>query len=337
MTDSENRSNVARFASRWVPDVFHALANVVTTKAASPTGLATAARLATAAVVLTATPLVAQEGVPCLWRSSSHGPTTTDPTATIVRVAPRILISKPAESDVMTRDRDSQVTLAALHRRTRAVQVEQFESLPSPSDDQPGEGQGDEPVLGQPVPLTPPTLLPVPDNTPRGSIDPFDDGQPELIESDVLDLGEIPPVPEAAEDRSVDYPAQSGGAWLDIRPRGIGPFSRELVADADLPDDTSGLAQEEAIPQLVMLHRADLNMRDFWGGASFCHRPLYFEDNRLERYGAIRGPLCRAPALHSGLHFAWKAGVLPVSAAIDPPCNCVRSGYHTPPLKRLIK
>ncbi|QDV42149.1 hypothetical protein Enr13x_19920 [Stieleria neptunia] len=224
-----------------------------------------------------------------------------------------------------------------------------FESLPQPPAGNTVEVEVEVPALVQPVPLSqPPGLLPMRresaaeageqrDGQRNDTFDSFDAPQPELIESDVLELGDRQFGGDVIRREPVAGPTPSTGAWLDIRPRGLGASSQQLVADGDLPGDTSGLARHDPVPHLTMLHRSDLTMRDFWAGASFCHQPLYFEDNRLERYGAIRGPLKRVPAVHSGIHFAWKAGVLPLSAAIDPPCSSVRSGYHTPPLKRLIR
>ncbi|MCS7465290.1 hypothetical protein NZK35_01220 [Stieleria sp. ICT_E10.1] len=242
------------------------------------------------------------------------------------------------------------MTFSSLHQAGQAsagepLAQQPFESLPQPPSVNTVEVEVEVPALVQPVPVSqPPGLLPIRrepvlESADEGSstFDSFDDPQPELIESDVLDLGDSQFGHDVMQREPVTAPTQSTGAWLDIRPRGLGASSQQPVADADLPADTSGLARHDSVPQLTLLHRSDLTMRDFWAGASFCHQPLYFEDNRLERYGAIRGPLKRVPAVHSGIHFAWKAGVLPLSAAIDPPCSSVRSGYHTPPLKRLIR
>lgn len=321
------------------------------------------ATLACATSMLTATPLAAwgadiDRAVPI-----TTVPITTDPTATIVRLAPRILISNPAEINVSASKTSnqsrrhwnpptlvSQATFSSLHQAGQAPAASEpstqqpFESLPRPSADNTVEVEVEVPALVQPVPVSqPPGLLPIrrepaAESNDEGSrtFDSFDDPQPELIESDVLDLGDRQFGRDVMRHERVTVPTQSTGAWLDVRPRGLGESS-QLVADADLPGDTSGLPRHDSVPHLTSLHRSDLTMRDFWTGASFCHQPLYFEDNRLERYGAIRGPLKRVPAVHSGIHFAWKAGVLPLSAAIDPPCSSVRSGYHTPPLKRLIR
>ncbi len=327
-------------------------------------GVSTLAKLACAASMLTVTHLAAEDG-----GVDGGVPNTTDPTATIVRLAPRILISNPAEiaeiaeihappreaTGQLRRPSDppplvSQVTFSSLYQTgqtsaaSEPLTQQPFESLPQPSADNTVEVEVEVPALVQPVPvLQPPGLLPIrrepaaeSNDEGSGTFDAFEDPQPELIESDVLDLGDSQFGRDRLQHERVTAPTQSTGAWLDIRPRGLGASS-QLVADADLPGDTSGLDRHDPVPHLTSLHRSDLTMRDFWAGASFCHQPLFFEDNRLERYGAIRGPLKRVPAVHSGIHFAWKAGVLPLSAAIDPPCSSVRSGYHTPPLKRLIR
>ncbi|HBJ36166.1 MAG TPA: hypothetical protein DDZ51_15730 [Planctomycetaceae bacterium] len=61
----------------------------------------------------------------------------------------------------------------------------------------------------------------------------------------------------------------------------------------------------------------------FWESPIFCHRPLYFEERCLERYGQVRYPLLR-PAV-SGAHFFASYVALPYQAAMHPPCKCVPS------------
>ncbi len=276
-------------------------------------------------------------------------PITRDMTASLVRLAPRILISAPAPSfyEVVNEQTDEVQneragkhiviadTLASLVIHEQPPQLQEFESLPAPSANNTVEVEVETPNLVEPVPLTEMTL-------PEPSADVSDGRSPEffdspdigsgLLESDVLDLDDAAPKPEPSPS---EY--QRVIARLDIRPRKIGPSSQEFVPDADLPSDTSGLTPQPQVPSLVQLHQADLTMRDIWAGASFCHQPLYFEDQRLERCGVIDGPLHLFPSLHSGVHFAIKAGLLPIAAAVNPPCSSVRSGCSPTSLTRLFK
>lgn len=294
-------------------------------------------------VTLMTAPSVAEETVPI----------TRDMTASIVRLAPRILICDPAPSfdDVADDETDEDqserarrhlftaVALATLVIDEDAPQMQELEILPKPISNNTVEVEVETLDLVDPVPLA---EMPFEMRLPEPSADVSDGRLPEffnspdigsgLLESDLPDLDD--PAPKSEPSPS-EY--QRVIARLDIRPRKIGPSSQEFVSDTDLPSDTSGLAPQPQVPSLVQLYQADLTMRDIWAGASFCHQPLYFEDQRLERCGVIGGPLHLCPSLHSGVHFAIKAGLLPVTAAVNPPCNCVRSGCSPTPLTRLFK
>ena len=66
-----------------------------------------------------------------------------------------------------------------------------------------------------------------------------------------------------------------------------------------------------------------------WKASSLCHKPLYFENVQLERYGHSRGPF--AQPLHSTLHFFVSLVSLPYQTAISPPTECEYAlGYYRP-------
>ena len=63
--------------------------------------------------------------------------------------------------------------------------------------------------------------------------------------------------------------------------------------------------------------------------SNLCHKPLYFEQVQLERYGHTAGPI-KQPIL-SGAHFFANIAVLPYKMAINPPLECQYSlGYYRP-------
>lgn len=63
--------------------------------------------------------------------------------------------------------------------------------------------------------------------------------------------------------------------------------------------------------------------------SALCHKPLYFEQVQLERYGHTAGPI-RQPLL-SGAHFIGSLVALPYQMAISPPTECEYSlGYYRP-------
>jgi hypothetical protein len=66
-----------------------------------------------------------------------------------------------------------------------------------------------------------------------------------------------------------------------------------------------------------------------WKAAANCHKPLYFEQHHLERYGHSWGP-CLQP-LVSGAHFFTRLPVLPYCMGITPPNECIYPlGYYRP-------
>ena len=63
--------------------------------------------------------------------------------------------------------------------------------------------------------------------------------------------------------------------------------------------------------------------------SALCHKPLYFEDVQLERYGHTAGPF-RQPII-SGAHFMISLLALPYQMGMHPPNECVYPlGYYRP-------
>jgi hypothetical protein len=66
-----------------------------------------------------------------------------------------------------------------------------------------------------------------------------------------------------------------------------------------------------------------------WKASSLCHKPLYFEDVQLERYGHTAGPLVQPVA--SFAHFFGNIAILPYKMGINPPHECQYTlGYYRP-------
>jgi hypothetical protein len=66
-----------------------------------------------------------------------------------------------------------------------------------------------------------------------------------------------------------------------------------------------------------------------WKAAGYCHKPLYFEDWTLERYGHSHGPL--ADPFFSAAHFFVTLPVLPYKMGVELPWECVYPvGYYRP-------
>jgi hypothetical protein len=66
-----------------------------------------------------------------------------------------------------------------------------------------------------------------------------------------------------------------------------------------------------------------------WKASALCHKPLYFEDEQLERYGHSFTP-CLQPFV-SGAHFFTRPFILPYCMGVEPPCECVYAlGHYRP-------
>lgn len=66
-----------------------------------------------------------------------------------------------------------------------------------------------------------------------------------------------------------------------------------------------------------------------WKASALCHKPLYFEQVQLERYGHTPGPILEP--FTSGAHFFVNIALLPYSMGIHPPGECQYAlGYYRP-------
>ncbi len=66
-----------------------------------------------------------------------------------------------------------------------------------------------------------------------------------------------------------------------------------------------------------------------WKAAGTCHKPLYFEDVQLERYGHSWNPIIQP--FMSGAHFFVSVPLLPYKMGLRPPNECVYTlGYYRP-------
>ncbi len=66
-----------------------------------------------------------------------------------------------------------------------------------------------------------------------------------------------------------------------------------------------------------------------WKASGLCHKPLYFEEVQLERYGHEVGPVLQP--IISTAHFFGNVAVLPYKMGIHPPYECQYAlGYYRP-------
>ena len=66
-----------------------------------------------------------------------------------------------------------------------------------------------------------------------------------------------------------------------------------------------------------------------WTASALCHKPLYFEEVQLERYGHTAGPMKQAAL--SGVHFFGNIFFLPYHMGLNTPNECQYAlGYYRP-------
>ena len=83
------------------------------------------------------------------------------------------------------------------------------------------------------------------------------------------------------------------------------------------PDDASPPIRDFALTTMT------------WTASALCHKPLYFQDVQLERYGHSAGPIAQ-PFL-SGAHFFSSLALLPYQMGMYPPNECRYAlGYYRP-------
>ncbi len=108
-------------------------------------------------------------------------------------------------------------------------------------------------------------------------------------------------------------------------------ISINKLSEADLAyiSDNWGLPKECLIEQVAYTERSWQNTTMTWKASNLCHKPLYFEDVNLERYGHTRGPLWE-PVVSSA-HFFVNIAVLPYKMGVHAPNECQYAlGYYRP-------
>lgn len=117
------------------------------------------------------------------------------------------------------------------------------------------------------------------------------------------------------------------------------PFSTECPSPKDLKSirkiDYKIAAEPGEFPRECSLGNERFMPRAWdcttftWTASALCHKPLYFEEVQLERYGHSWGP-CLQPVL-SGAHFFLTIPALPYLMGVYPPNECIYTlGYYRP-------
>lgn len=111
------------------------------------------------------------------------------------------------------------------------------------------------------------------------------------------------------------------------------PSPKDLKSIADL--STNITPPEGDLPRDCPLLADTFRPRAFapitytWTASALCHKPLYFEDVQLERYGHMAGPWVQPFA--SFAHFFLTVPILPYKMGLELPHECIYTlGYYRP-------
>ncbi len=193
----------------------------------------------------------------------------------------------------------------------------------------------------------------------RGSVDAFNDpfGRTRTISASgrhapgepVTDdaIKATPPAPEL-----LPVPKPLEGESTERRQKvTAGPeLTKELLAtaDPDEPYDCSSsedlrelsevkldITPEEALPAPCKMVSGEFQERNWapttfmWKASGLCHKPAYFEQVHLERYGHATGPYTQP--LISAAHFFLTVPILPYKMGLYPDGECIYTlGYYRP-------
>lgn len=105
----------------------------------------------------------------------------------------------------------------------------------------------------------------------------------------------------------------------------------ELLSEADLAyvSESWGVPIECRLEQSTYTPRTWVPVTMTWTANNLCHKPLYFEEVNLERYGHTAGPVLQ-PVISSA-HFFVNIAVLPYKMGVHTPGECQYAlGYYRP-------
>jgi hypothetical protein len=131
--------------------------------------------------------------------------------------------------------------------------------------------------------------------------------------------------------RPVDFDAQGFRATFktvdgELKTIRVGELSNE---------DIGHFAMMYHLPVECVLDQSGYRPRSWapstfvWKASALCHKPTYFEDEHLERYGHSFGPILQ-PVVSAG-HFFGTFPLLPYKMGLVPPNECLYTlGYYRP-------
>jgi hypothetical protein len=204
--------------------------------------------------------------------------------------------------------------------------------------------QGRNNELVQPTaPVEPPARPPVVEPEMQDELPGADAPEPDAdAEQDEVDealqaagpTGELPPLtPEQQQQRRRELEKDRqesekncAESLAEVKANGITNISLDIRLKGSPGEDypfECGLGTERFQP------RAWSQITYLWKASGLCHKPLYFEQPQLERYGHSWGPAL--DPIVSGVHFFGTVPLLPYAMGVETPGECIYTlGYYRP-------
>jgi len=240
-------------------------------------------------------------------------------TAPPVTTGPTLRYDQPSSEGAPWPRRDNSIRLA---QATQPLQPKSDPLLnPFPEDDlkndlrRLGTPQQGAPATGQPVPGT------TRQQTPPGVFDPRSPsgGAP----ASVAPIS--PPLPSPGQL------AVGGGGFLEERCPELSELKKIGAITNNVTAAPGELPRECFFDNRVLSpsNREWMMTTFMWKASGLCHKPLYFEQVALERYGHSTGPLTQP--IVDGAHFFLTVPILPYKMGIEAPWECKYAlGYYRP-------
>ncbi len=111
----------------------------------------------------------------------------------------------------------------------------------------------------------------------------------------------------------------------------VSRLALDRLSEGDLAyiSENWGLPRECLLEDIAYKRRNWNPMTITWKASNLCHKPLYFEDVNLERYGHTHGPILE-PVVQSA-HFFANIAILPYKMGVHSPHECQYAlGYYRP-------
>ena len=184
------------------------------------------------------------------------------------------------------------------------------------------------------------------DDTPRQVEKSCDEFRSALLSTNIRDIA-LDISPPASERRfelaqiSRTWMDPSGnilgtGTMVDMRRGYVILDTGQKIAYARLSEaDWAAISDAWLLPTTCSIGNQGTTVRNWvpqtvqWKASGLCHKPLFFENIQLERYGHSRGPFIQP--VHSTFHFFKSLVLVPYQSAITPANECQYTlGFYRP-------